>query len=187
MLIWFWRMRLCILIIHNFLSFLLIMNCFVWNCRGPSNPTFLRHLQNYFNVYKPSCMALMETKCNSVRADVVFSKIGFSKYVCQDGIGRGGGIWFAWDPNLINVLSFTTHPQFINLQIETNSIVWWLTIVYASPQQDTRDALWRDISDIAPPEDAPWALIGDFIEIVDSTEKSGGAPYDPSRGRAFKD
>jgi len=40
---------------------------------------------------------------------------------------------------------------------------------------------------IAPPPETPWAIAGDFNEIIDATEKTGGAPYDPNRGRAFKE
>lgn len=77
------------------------MNCLVCNCHGAGSPTFLTTMKLYIQNYNPACIALLETKCNVNRAKNIFKSLGFDNFICQEGIGRGGGIWFAWKPNIL--------------------------------------------------------------------------------------
>lgn len=134
------------------------------------------------NIYKPACIAIMETKCPAANASNIFTKIGYRDTLIQEGQGRGGGIWFAWRPNLVNIIGHSLHQNFIKLEIETNYKKWCLSIVYACPQPTTRLQNWVDLAATNR------ALIGDFNDILDySSEKRGGAPWDPNCGRAFND
>ena len=90
------------------------MKLFIWNCRGAGNPTFYRNFKNYIDYYKPDCVVIMETKCNSSMANNMFKSLGFSECVCQDGTGRSGGIWFAWNPGVISVHSTHLHQNYIH-------------------------------------------------------------------------
>lgn len=92
------------------------MKCFAWNCSGAENPTFVRTLSHYTTTYRPSCIAIFETKCDVSRAKNVFERLGFDNFITQEGVGRGGGIWFAWKSNIITVHSHMLHQNFIHLQ-----------------------------------------------------------------------
>lgn len=117
------------------------MKFFVWNCRGAGNSTFFKNFKNYIDLYKPDCVAIMETKCNSNIANNMFLSLGFREYICQDGVGRSGGIWFAWNPGSIKVHSTQLHQNYIHMSIEYNNKKWWLTTIYASPQPENRHHL----------------------------------------------
>lgn len=163
----------------------MIMKCLVWNCRGAGNPKFFRALSNYVNMYIPACIAILETKCSSDNANSLFTRIGYRNTCIHEGQGRSRGIWIGWRPNVINITGHSLHPNFINLKVLYNNIKWYLTIVYASPQPALRAQNWADLAAINPGDAMAWALIGDFNDIVDASEKRGGAPWESSRGRAF--
>lgn len=71
------------------------------------------------------------------------------------------------------------------MEHDYNNIKWWLTIVYASPQNNSRAQNWIDLANINPGPDASWALMGDFNDTIDPSEKFGGVPWDPHRGKLF--
>ena len=48
------------------------------------------------------------------------------------------------------------------------------TFIYGEPDHTQRNAFWAHISTVTTNRDTPWLLTGDFNEIVDNSEKSGG-------------
>ncbi|CAA7021924.1 unnamed protein product [Microthlaspi erraticum] len=48
------------------------------------------------------------------------------------------------------------------------------TFVYGEPDKSKRAEIWNAIKEQAAGREAPWFLTGDFNEILDNTEKSGG-------------
>lgn len=144
---------------------------------GLGIPLFFRTMTNYIKTYNPTCIALLETKCSSSRANDIFKKLGFNNFVCQDvqgtGGGGGGGIWFEWKPDRICIDSYSLHEHYINLFIDYNNYKWCFTIIYASPHANLRNLFWDTLSQVRPPDNVAWALIGDFNEVVDASEKCG--------------
>lgn len=51
-----------------------------------------------------------------------------------------------------------------------------LYAIYASPKFALRKDLWLDLIDCAQNINLPWAVIGDFNEVVSQREKYGGEP-----------
>lgn len=52
---------------------------------------------------------------------------------------------------------------------------FYATFVYGHPERTKRQAVWNQLTDQASGRDSPWFLTGDFNEIIDNSEKSGGA------------
>ena len=56
-----------------------------------------------------------------------------------------------------------------------------MTFIYGTPQQEKRAEFWEEISILGQGRDEAWALTGDFNDILDNSEKSGGpARYEGS-------
>lgn len=59
-----------------------------WNCRGASNPTFMRNLKDLLAVHKPTIFAAV--------ADRVCQQIGWGSWHRVEATGFSGGIWIFW-------------------------------------------------------------------------------------------
>lgn len=73
-----------------------------------------------------------------------------------------------------------SHPKF-------KKFTWLLSGVYASPRQESRNLLWEEFKLISEHYTGPWSLIGDFNDIINHNEKSGGRPPTMSRIFAYQD
>ncbi|XP_075659168.1 uncharacterized protein LOC142629059 [Castanea sativa] len=52
---------------------------------------------------------------------------------------------------------------------------------------EERKLLWKNLASIAPMHDLPWLMLGDFNEMLSSSDKLGGNPLIPRRVQMFKD
>jgi hypothetical protein len=67
------------------------------------------------------------------------------------------------------------------LEIGCTERPWHFTGFYGDPDRSRREASWRILAHLRPSTPAPWLCIGDFNEILDLSEKSGGGLRSESR------
>lgn len=85
----------------------------------------------------------------------------------------GGGLALLWDKDIaIQILS--SNHNFIDTYITYKMSKFFATFVYGAPEVQNRQAVWDQLSSLALTRDELWFLTGDFNEIVDNSEKSGG-------------
>ena len=78
--------------------------------------------------------------------------------------------------------------DFIDVSVEEdNGDVWRLTGIYGEPSWDNKTRMYQLLRDLHAQSRLPWVVIGDFNEILLSSEKDGGAPRQQSRLKAFQD
>ncbi|GKU88076.1 hypothetical protein SLEP1_g2381 [Rubroshorea leprosula] len=65
------------------------------------------------------------------------------------------------------------------------SINWIFSGVYGRPQFELRSKLWQELRTLSPYFKGPWVIAGDFNDVVDQSEKFGGAPINQHRVQAF--
>ena len=70
---------------------------------------------------------------------------------------------------------------------ESNGDTWRLTCLYGEPSWNNKDRTYNNLRELHSQIDLPWTVIGDFNEILYSSEKEGGAPRHQSRMQAFQD
>lgn len=64
-----------------------------WNCRGARSALFHKHLKDLLSSYKPSVLALFETKVHSsVSIPHICKYSCLTKLICTDAQGFVGGI-----------------------------------------------------------------------------------------------
>ncbi|XP_024016332.1 uncharacterized protein LOC112089810 [Eutrema salsugineum] len=87
----------------------------------------------------------------------------------------GGGLALFWKHDLsLSVSSACNNYIDTNISHKNNTFV--ATFVYGEPNQANRKAMWQNLTDMAAGRDLPWFLTGDFNDILDNDEKSGGPP-----------
>ena len=64
---------------------------------------------------------------------------------------------------------------------------WLLSAIYASSRLEERKLLWKILASISPMHELPWLMLGDFNELLASSGKLGGKPFNPRRVQMFKD
>ena len=73
------------------------------------------------------------------------------------------------------------------IQVRSQSLSWIISAIYASPRFVERCMLWENLKLIATLHDLPWAIKGDFNEVITEGEKAGGNPIYLRRVRAILD
>jgi endonuclease/exonuclease/phosphatase family metal-dependent hydrolase len=71
--------------------------------------------------------------------------------------------------------------------IESTSKVWRLTGTYGEPRWEDKYKTWDKLRELNQNNNLPWLIVGDFNEILFSTEKEGGNPRPQGCMDAFRD
>ena len=74
----------------------------------------------------------------------------------------------------VEVLAATEQEIHAVIRVRSQSLSWIISAIYTSPRFVERCMLWDNLKLIANLHDLPWALIGDFNEVISEEEKAGG-------------
>ncbi|KAJ0101782.1 hypothetical protein Patl1_05175 [Pistacia atlantica] len=121
--------------------------------RNESNPA---SFQEYKRMHKPDFVALLETRRNGLKREMVKRRLGYKYSAVAEARGFMGGIW-----------------------------EWIYCFVYASLRLEERDDLWSRLTALAQQVRGPWMLVGDFNDIGHPSEKKDGAPTNLRRCQKF--
>nr|KYP69620.1 hypothetical protein KK1_008819 [Cajanus cajan] len=69
---------------------------------------------------------------------------------------------------------FASHPQAISFTVVEGSKSWVCTAVYVNPRVELRQQVWAHLQELGGRITLPWLVLGDFNEIMLSTECRGG-------------
>lgn len=64
--------------------------------------------------------------------------------------------------------------RIIDLKSKMCSLYFFLSCVYGNPIKARRRKVWNQLTLTGLSKDEAWLLLGDFNELMDSTEKLGG-------------
>lgn len=162
------------------------MSFIIWNCRGGGGCSFPGLIRDCFKIYNLDFMAILEPRISGETADKVLDKIGMDGMVRVEASGFSGGIWCIWKQSRIAISVISTSRFCIHLKVNRRSAnPWFLSVVYASPQQGWRDLLWDELQAINESISGSWSVAGDFNTVLYDFEKCGGAPINYSSCMAF--
>ncbi|CAL5337103.1 unnamed protein product [Camellia sinensis] len=115
------------------------MDMLIWNYRGVGNQRFKRTMRELVQIHKPELLILMETKVEFKSVGMFFNCMGFTASAHVDPIGRSGGIWMIWNPNVVNVRVVEGSSQLITTTISRQDFPDWLlfSCLCMSKQQQT--------------------------------------------------
>lgn len=158
------------------------MSLILWKSRGAGSKTFLRHAKDLLRAHKPTCFVLVEPRISGTREKRVARRLRFSNFHISDPVGFAGGIWVCWDNGVVDIEIIFSSPQVVHGIVKRpNAPDFILTAVYASPILEVRRNLWKSLEGFAENVSLPWVMVGDFNDVLSSSEKFGGLL--PSLGR----
>ncbi|KAL7210976.1 hypothetical protein ACSBR2_013959 [Camellia fascicularis] len=165
------------------------MKVLLWNCRGAANPHFRRHFRSLLEEHHPQLVVITETHIGGDRGMTICKSLGLPNFHISEPIGFARGIWLIWNGQEIHcdVLSVTQQEIHTCIQVLSSPTSWLFSAIYASPCFNTRKILWENLKIFADVHNLPWLLMGDFNEVLTSTEKFGGQPINHRRALLFKD
>lgn len=156
------------------------MDCFdnfsvlAWNIRGAFSNGTKRHIRDLIRLYHPSIFCVFETHGLFMKAERFWTSIGYKPLFIHEARGHSGGIWVLSCSDDIVVSLVDNFYQMITFNIQRQTGSWTFSAVYASPLFPTRCELWDRLKHLRGRISGAWLLIGDFNEILHSTEVSRG-------------
>ncbi|XP_026417160.1 uncharacterized protein LOC113312638 [Papaver somniferum] len=87
-----------------------------------------------------------------------------------------GRIWVGWNSREMSVKLIHFASQAIFLEVTTcRNLKFAITFIYGDNDSVRRVVLWKELLAFAGSYHLPWALLGDFNEILNSNERVGGS------------
>ncbi|KAF7128168.1 hypothetical protein RHSIM_Rhsim11G0021500 [Rhododendron simsii] len=130
----------------------------------------------------------METKNNKVFLEIIRRslKFDFASYV--DPVGSAGGLALWWNSDLaIDIEIATKNIVHTIISDKGNSLVWAASFVYGCPSRDGKSQVWDELRMLGKFEKLPWLCMGDFNEVLCSSDKRGGNIPSQRRLGTFRD
>ena len=146
-----------------------------WNCCGLGNPMTVQRLKDLNKKNSPDIIFLQETKNHeqTVLNETEELNLDLHYLVYPHNQGAGGLALF-WK-NDINLQVLSSSHNHIDTLIIFKDHSFHSTFVYGAPEIVKHQEVWQLLTDISETRnDKPWFLTGDFNEIVNNSEKTGG-------------
>ncbi|XP_074301337.1 uncharacterized protein LOC141632718 [Silene latifolia] len=150
------------------------MNTLSINCWGLGNPDSRSALRDLVRREAPAILFLSETKLCGREMRRVRESIEGDFGIDVDSVGRSGGLPFWWrrEVDFIFQSSSVHHMDFLVQGAEGE---WRITGFYGWPAVSDRYLSWELLRVLSRQSSLPWVCIGDFNEILFSTEMKGGS------------
>ncbi|KAI9074289.1 hypothetical protein K1719_043774 [Acacia pycnantha] len=118
----------------------------------------------------------------------VLKQFGYDSVRIIPSSGRSGGLALAWSSSATSLTVVEENRQFFHFHCQRPNVPPFLiTAIYATPHSKLRSVLWEDLSRLSRGIQFPWAVLGDFNDILNVNERSGGKTGNFSRLQGFKD
>ncbi|XP_060188598.1 uncharacterized protein LOC132617573 [Lycium barbarum] len=116
----------------------------------------------------------MEPFLQSNKIEKFRRKLGFDHAISNSH----SKVWIFWKANIIcSVLSKSRQQVTLQVQLQGNADMSWITIVYARSKANKRRHLWQKLRELNYIINGPWIIGGDFNSIMEAEEKKGGVPF----------
>ena len=163
------------------------MSLLCWNCRGAGKPATVKELRDMTRQYAPSILCILETQIEGSRVENLSSTLGFNKSYVVSSRGRSGGLGIFWNDSIkVEVSGYSEY----HIDVVVDDLVGIksrVTFVYGEAQMSERYKTWNMLRGIAGTSTLPWAVIGDFNEVIHGHEHDGVGNRSQAQMDAFRD
>ena len=163
------------------------MKLLAWNCQGLGNRRAVHELVDMVQAQGPKIVFLSETWSDKEWMEWVRCQLKFVGYFIVPSDGRGGRLALLWkEEDVVWVDSFSQYH--IDAIVHGGSKnTWCLTAFYGEPDISRRTEGWHMLCMLNSKPKLPWCCFGDFNELLEAKEKSGGAQRSHNLMQSFRD
>ncbi|KAK1366647.1 Endonuclease/exonuclease/phosphatase family protein [Heracleum sosnowskyi] len=149
------------------------MSTLAGNCRGLGNPYTVQVLLDLVQTKKPTMVFLMETMIDNSRIEAIRAKMNYEGLFTVAGPCHGGGLALFWKhTNMVEIKSYSQNHIDTEINLE-NIAKWRLTCFHGCPERTRRRESWNLLRNLANQSPLPWAVMGDFNDMLRANEKRG--------------
>lgn len=164
------------------------MSIVSWNCQGLGRPQDLtvQRLMEIRQKYFPEVLFLMETmRCRNVLVNIQVW-LGYDFVYTVEPVDTWGGLAVFWKRSSELVFNHVD-KNLMDFHVQFGNFGFFLSYVYGDPVYDRRHKVWEKLSRIGVQRQQPWAMIGDFNEILSNEEKLNGPRRSDNSFKPFGD
>ncbi|KAG2270598.1 hypothetical protein Bca52824_065153 [Brassica carinata] len=156
------------------------MRILSWNCQGLGNTPTVRHLHGVLGQYSPEILFLSETKNRRIYIEGLVEKFGYHDLKIVEPLGRSGGLAVMWKESFrMEILQ--ANRRVIDMRVKWQDKSFFLSCIYGEPVKNRRSEVWERLT-----RNEPWVMTGDFNELVDPSDKIGGADRKEAEGKDIR-
>ncbi|XP_037496341.1 uncharacterized protein LOC119371035 [Jatropha curcas] len=133
----------------------------------------------------PAVLGITSVSKNGPLAEIK-TLLNYDGFVSVDSVGHSGGLALLWKGvSSVNLISSCS--RYIDVEVDLHHFgVSRLTGFYGEPNRNRRNNSWQLLRALASHSVLPWLCLGDFNDILASSEKRGGRPPPSHLIRGFQ-
>lgn len=151
-------------------------------------PSFRSAICDLTNFHSPGIIVVTETRISGSRAGNILCSLPYDGIHTIDPIGYARGIWLFWRKDMVDmeVLAATEQEIHAIVKVINTDFSWLLSSIYGSPRFAERTIFWENLCSVSLLHNLPWAIVGDFNDVLDDSEKRGGNRVNMTRVSAYR-
>lgn len=152
------------------------MNLLAWNCRWLGNHCVEREFGEIIHAQDPAIVFLSETWLSKTQMEWIKNKLEFDDLFTVLSEGWGGGLAIIWKARA-TVWVDSSSKYHIDVVVNGGlESAWRMTEFYGEPTTSHRSEGWDMLRMLSSKPKLPWCCVGDFNELLEVSDKRGGAP-----------
>ena len=165
------------------------MKIISWNVQGAKKPHFQQEVRFINGTIKPDILVFLETIVNECNTARIVKSLGYQFYDTIPPKNHVGGIWLLWSTENMKVNAIAKETRALHYLVyeKSTSKQCVLSTVSVPAQNQEKNDFWDHLKHLNDVINLPWFLMGDFNEMLISSNKIGGSPLTVSKTQRLLD